>query len=43
MHTPTPGGVVVAVAEVEKEREVGVLMLKGLEHQVTDTDNKEVG
>ena len=32
----------VAIARVEKEREVGVLMLEELGHQVADTDNKEV-
>ena len=43
MHTPAPGGVVVAVVGVENTREARVLMLEELEHQATDTDNKEVG
>ena len=43
MHTPTPEGAVVVVAGVEKAREEEVLMLEDLEHQATDTDNKEVG
>ena len=38
-----PWGVVATVVGVEKEREVGVLMLEELEHQATDMDNKEVG
>ena len=41
MHTPDPGGVD-AIAGVEKEREAEVLMLEALEHQVADTDSKEV-
>ena len=43
MHTHALGGVATTVAGVEKEREVGVLMLEELEHQVMDTDKKEVG
>ena len=43
MHTPAPEGAMVAVAGVEREREVEVLMLEELEHQATDTDNNEVG
>ena len=34
MHTPTLEGVVAAVAGVEKEREMGVLMLEELEHSL---------
>ena len=36
-------GVVVVVVGVEKAREAEVLMLEELEHQVADTNNKEVG
>ena len=43
MHTPTPEGAAAIVAGVKKEREAEVLMLEELEHQATDTDNKEVG
>ena len=43
MHTPTLRGAATAVAVVEKAMEVGVLMMEELEHQVVDTDNKEVG
>ena len=43
MHTPAAGGVVAAIAGVDKAREAGVLMLEELEHQAVDTDNKEVG
>ena len=43
MHTPATEGVMVGVAGVENAREKEVLMLEELEHQVVDTDNKEVG
>ena len=42
MHTPTPEGAVAIVVGVEKAREAEVLMLKELEHQAMDNDNKEV-
>ena len=43
MHTPSPKGVVAAVAGVEKVREVEVIILEELEHQAVDIDNKVVG
>ena len=43
MHPPAIEGAMTAGAGVEKAREVKVLMLEELEHQVVDTDNKGVG
>ena len=43
MHAPSLEAAVTAIVGVEKVREEEVIMLKELEHQAMDMDNKEVG